>query len=492
MAEDVVELTAPGIRIELVQRPSKALRKFGHGRIAIYLNGNPVWLTQSESGTHGIEWTLNDLLSFLTSNWSWLLNEQDLPLSLKYSPEVLAGTAADIWEELAQKNHIEFSHEEKRTLRAFCQRHDLAEATSGIALPSLFMLRMAHQFLFSSRENQVLVSIEEGMKLLSQLGDTISNWMKPYADASTQPLLDAWATRNERVRHTIDSRKYLLARMSKDSFEQLSDDVDNRWGNTWTGPIMFEGAMFAAARMTAGFVPIAQQLDILQILRSAPATPMQKIDRLSGCLRDSKVSLNQFDRPNTAFVQGYALAERLRECLSREAYEPLDPAELLNELGVAIHNREWADSPLDALSCWSDEHGPLIILNVADEKRCTHEYGRRFTLAHELCHLLVDRGQALGLVDVFGGRIPSFIERRANAFAAEMLFPRELAAHEYEHTDEPAWDFILRMRHEYRAPRKTIASQIFNSRAYYQMDDKTLAYFENEVRQNHMGVHPEH
>jgi len=46
------------------------------------------------------------------------------------------------------------------------------------------------------------------------------------------------------------------------------------------------------------------------------------------------------------------------------------------------------------------------------------------TLAHELCHLLVDRGSATELMVVSTPWAPPEIERRANAFAAELLLPK--------------------------------------------------------------------
>lgn len=46
------------------------------------------------------------------------------------------------------------------------------------------------------------------------------------------------------------------------------------------------------------------------------------------------------------------------------------------------------------------------------------------TLAHELCHLLVDRSKAAPLMIASTPWAPAEIERRANAFAAELLLPR--------------------------------------------------------------------
>ena len=49
--------------------------------------------------------------------------------------------------------------------------------------------------------------------------------------------------------------------------------------------------------------------------------------------------------------------------------------------------------------------------------------GRRFTLAHELCHLLFDRDVGQRLAVASGPWAPRDIEKRANAFAAMLLMP---------------------------------------------------------------------
>ena len=55
-----------------------------------------------------------------------------------------------------------------------------------------------------------------------------------------------------------------------------------------------------------------------------------------------------------------------------------------------------------------------------------HKAGRRFTLAHELCHLLFDREQGRALAVASGPWAPRAIEQRANAFAAMLLMPASL------------------------------------------------------------------
>jgi len=52
-----------------------------------------------------------------------------------------------------------------------------------------------------------------------------------------------------------------------------------------------------------------------------------------------------------------------------------------------------------------------------------HDYGRRFTMAHELCHLLHDRDRTQRVAHSSTQWAPLAVEQRANAFAAMLLMP---------------------------------------------------------------------
>jgi Zn-dependent peptidase ImmA (M78 family) len=88
----------------------------------------------------------------------------------------------------------------------------------------------------------------------------------------------------------------------------------------------------------------------------------------------------------------------------------------------------WIRGPVDAAAIWGPHHGPAILLNQMPLSRASTPNGRRTALAHEVCHLLIDREGALPVAEVLGGQVVKRIEQRANAFAAEWLLPRAAAA----------------------------------------------------------------
>ena len=71
--------------------------------------------------------------------------------------------------------------------------------------------------------------------------------------------------------------------------------------------------------------------------------------------------------------------------------------------------------------------GPTIVLNLRG--RNEHPLVRRFSLAHELGHVLIDlqRGQPLALLSTYKTGAHLDVEARANAFAMRLLCPEQVA-----------------------------------------------------------------
>jgi Zn-dependent peptidase ImmA (M78 family) len=130
------------------------------------------------------------------------------------------------------------------------------------------------------------------------------------------------------------------------------------------------------------------------------------------------------------WAEGYRLADEWREACGISTFENLNLDNHLTALGVTIQNVELSDKSTSGAAILLQDRAPLILLNSL----CTrhrdsegHEFysGRRFTLAHELCHLLVDREEGADLALLSGPWAPKAVEKRANAFAAALLMPDE-------------------------------------------------------------------
>jgi Zn-dependent peptidase ImmA (M78 family) len=136
-----------------------------------------------------------------------------------------------------------------------------------------------------------------------------------------------------------------------------------------------------------------------------------------------------------AYQQGYDLAEQLHDDLDI-AHDWVDVEGFLDRLGVQVLQRPLSDRRIRGVSFASPQHIPTIVVNPDSV------YGKstgsiRFTLAHELCHLLFDREVGQRLAIASGPWAPKDIERRANAFAAMFLMPPYLVAHAIAYASDP-------------------------------------------------------
>ena len=133
-----------------------------------------------------------------------------------------------------------------------------------------------------------------------------------------------------------------------------------------------------------------------------------------------------------AWRSGYRLAEHARELLGLGRH-PIESMRDLVErrLGIPVIQ---VKLPLQIAGATISSHGRRgIVLNTRGQNE--NVWIRRFTLAHELGHILFDPEERLLRVrvdayddlarDARGEHLPDPVEQRANAFAAEFLAPQD-------------------------------------------------------------------
>ena len=157
----------------------------------------------------------------------------------------------------------------------------------------------------------------------------------------------------------------------------------------------------------------------------------------------------------------------MREQLGLASVQFIDVFSVIENLGVGLQLKGVEPETLDGLAVWGRKHGPAVLLN-SDSKRVAgrgdlrRSWAARITLAHELCHLLVDRGHALSAVDILNSRMPLDAERRAKAFAGELLLPGRVAADIWERSNHPRSKedltaFLANLGTRYGVPRSVAA-----------------------------------
>jgi len=95
---------------------------------------------------------------------------------------------------------------------------------------------------------------------------------------------------------------------------------------------------------------------------------------------------------------------------------------LLPRLGITVQEVHLDDPGVDGIALAGPGITPTIAVNLTSRYART-PWGRRMTLAHELCHLLFDVGEDGRVGIVSNAWADAATERRANAFAVNFLAP---------------------------------------------------------------------
>lgn len=148
---------------------------------------------------------------------------------------------------------------------------------------------------------------------------------------------------------------------------------------------------------------------------------MTNLERLLGIDR-AQLRAASYDLPAPksrwdAIQQGQRIATDERQRLGLGGSPAGDLIELFEAQGVRIGLVALPDN-ISGLTLWDDKIGIFVVIN-----RDHSPVRRRFSLAHEYAHVLVDRDRS-GNISRAENRT-ELLEVRANAFAAEFLMPSE-------------------------------------------------------------------
>lgn len=414
------------LQVELGWRPPSSahptLQDVTHGRLRLLLEGTPVWRGQQPQ--EGIVRSWLHLLTFLSNAWPHLQLEQGFPFNAHPGPiQAVESQLGQRWDQTSspriQEEQLAFSH--------FNDRHNLATPYPNI--PPLWIIREGNLSWIASETKLVRAAHEEIRDTLVQLGDAIANRLSlAPEDADPATLIKAWQNRGAIA--TSDKLRIAtgLAPADLASLEAHTEPQD--FWETGEDPLELN-ELIAVARM-ASTLPLGEVATILEEVRKAPLIETPALDELS----DSAQLLLEDTITSPPYEQGHVVAEWLRSQIRTGETARVDPISLLGDWGIEVREVEINSTQVDAFACWGERHGPAIILNPRG-KHNRSKGGRSATLAHEIGHLLMDRSDALPLVEVIGGRTSPLVEARARAFSAELLLPRRIAGAKMAHERNP-------------------------------------------------------
>lgn len=422
------------------QRP--AAYGWSMGQLTIRVAGVNITATRlGEEQQPYVGWYLAPFLDWLATNWAALLHEERYPW-----PRPTAAPAA-----IACNRALDqlMAADDPAGRRDYAKaqdwyfRHGLRSAAAGGIFPDLFIRRVADEIELSwsglptefTREGLVFES-GAGYALLpvadvaSAIWQTLE-WAVDHPPVSSTGHRDDVAALRTKVR-ALRALEYpalacahvpadvlkdaetafaALGRMSLFLGDQAADDapyIDKR------SPAV---AMFGGVAPNLGTKDVKYLCD--QIAQAEGGSDGVELATLLAERQPNPLGV-------PPYRDGDRFAGELLEDLDVPADDFVDVHELCARLGIVVLAEKLKTDSIRGVAIAGDGFSPRICVNL------THHFngndsGRRFTIAHELCHVLFDRARARRVAHVSGGPwAAQGVEQRANAFAAYLLMPRAL------------------------------------------------------------------
>jgi len=355
---------------------------------------------------------------------------------------------------------------------AMGDERDIARWFGASAFTGSFLLvREGNEMVVESQGYSRRGSFADVLRTLEYLGDAVAARMERWSRSSaSHRAVAAWRSRDNG--RTLREETILSLGMPRERAEGLLEQGVIPMPTNRNELIRGLDEIRAAARMAQGVLGDADLRRLVGWIARVEMMPAPSLDNLD-CLSQKVWPVLDQHEGKPPFEQGYALAASLREQLRQDARQPFDLVGVLRDWAVPIHLVD-IDRRVEAISVWGARHGPAILLNkwegspsVGSDMSVNVNLPERLpgrvraTLAHEICHLLVDRGISLPAAEVCGGTVPEVPEQRARAFAAELLAPKMILRDIYAQASGVEQALEAMTRH-FSAGRQLVARQLLN------------------------------
>ncbi|WP_294338239.1 ImmA/IrrE family metallo-endopeptidase [uncultured Sphingomonas sp.] len=426
------------------RRPAEYGWSMGDLRLTIgntVLSGNAT----GESPREFVSWYLLPIAQWFADNWIDLLHQADFPWHEFSAAPAVAVVGRKLRSLIDARDAA--GREEYRKAQAWRDAHALNSASNGGLLPDLYIRRYLdtielswtaatplfapNQFRFTSGRGLAYLAVKDvavplwnALQWVAHSGENydleeteraaLNRLTNKLKDLSHVSVVDLTAHRiGDCVYNTAIKSLHQLG--LDNIFANDNDKIDN---------VPAVERFSAAVAMYGGLSPSLTAGDVstlTQIIASASQGQVTapKLDSLSAA--DGGPPLG------VPYSEGYEWASDLLEedCTAEFIREFVDIEGFLSSIGVRILDDALETESIRGVALAGDGLAPTIFVNANSPFNFTSE-GRRFTLAHELAHLLHDRTMAKSVGISSGPWAPAGVEKRANAFAAMFLMPRDL------------------------------------------------------------------
>ncbi len=416
----------------------------GHNLCAHIEQGEPV---------DSVHWYLLPFLQWLPSQWDFLLHEERLPTK---NAGATAWTAMRRTNEAPPALSVDEAERWETRWHQWWGRHCLVACREGGLLPNLFIRRWRDAIEFSWGIH-CLAGAPEHFRFDAFPGcgrlapDEVAYVLFGVLDRASRHLLDempdspvfaqfvqdvaALDTSDQRCRLGLISGVLLDEQTPAEGWDRIQQMFPANLSYEARRALLVPSATrlvvqgsCPAALMFGSLSPTIDEADVHLLAEKLVQAfrPHGESKSLRQLVRDEPVGRTD----DTAWEQGYRLAEELLEELLDEIgngcvdESPVDIDRLYQDLGITVQEVVLSDCSIRAVAIAGRDYHPTVLLNTSYLYR--DEEPRRFTLAHELCHILHDRSYGAHLAMASGPWAPVDVEKRANAFAAMLLMPDQL------------------------------------------------------------------
>lgn len=408
------------------------------GRWRIWANGvNLCRMTLNIDGRDEdvdyVRWYLAPFFRWMADSWAPLLHESRLPGVGRIGDR----RPRSAWESYVSALRTFGDEVQFDRWQAWSSRHSLRSCSEGGIVPDVMFQRIGDEIELSWGERQqpgaefVRLDWDNGVlrapfDCVADVMDQALGWFVTVPELKTRPWFPALEAAAEArtslkpvslVSWFVDSQE-VPGRLTK-MLLSASGGV-RKWAESavrlkWLAPLRPEVVMFGA---------LSPEID------ETAATALMGV--ILGARRsdDGMQALTDYVHSEPAWKsqaiweQAYDFAEDLLDEADPDPTGPRTEIErLLSNLGVIVElcNLGWRGPRGAAIA--GPSYSATIVVN--SQNRFNQKTGgRRFTLAHELCHILYDQDLGTDLLHASTPWVSPSVERRANAFAAMLLMPR--------------------------------------------------------------------
>lgn len=406
-------------------------------------------------------WYLLPLMEWLADSWDPLLHEERLPLQNAgaSAAESLSKTRMppvslkqvddfewlDTWSDWWARHSVRFAREGGLFPDIYFRRYrDTLEVSTGAeplpGIPAECAFLASNRSYYTDPRNAAEVmcrvlaaAAQELHRKLPQsqrvmaLVEKIESLVSPARKPSRMAWLAGIGDKYSQVARAIDN-----ALSSVDA--RIRDSVTSTRASS---PLIV--AESAYARLLYGAVSPATDLSDIMLLTSRIVE--NYVDDATPWLSALNLPLDAAEIGQLSpGEQGSRLGESACELLCGDGVDWIDVESVMNGLDIEVSEIELSDVDIRAVSIFGPTQRPHVLRN-ARTRWGQSPAVNRFTVAHELCHLILDRDYGDELAIATGPWAPLAIEQRANAFAASFLMPtwllRDALTHATGHADDP-------------------------------------------------------